>query len=121
MVPGWKFDTSEDERLVMAYDRSDPMVLEDWTGGEDLRDGSQYISVMVEATEDDEAAVLYVCVCSDGGEMEGGEVDGCDGGGGGGGRGGCIAGAVPCALVDGWSRGDVRRVGGGSEAIFETG
>ena len=38
-----------------------------------MGEGSQYISLIVDATDDEDAAVLYVCVCSDGGEMEGGE------------------------------------------------
>ena len=58
MVPGWKIESSEDERLVMAYDRSDPRDLDGWTGGVGVGDGSQYISVMVEAIDDEDAAVL---------------------------------------------------------------
>ena len=58
MVPGWKMESSEDEILVIAYDKSDPMDFDGWTDGVGVRDGSQYISVMVEAIDDEDAAVL---------------------------------------------------------------
>ena len=58
MVPGWKIESSEDERLVMAYDRSEPRDLEGWTGGVGVGDGLQYIFVIVDATDDEDAAVL---------------------------------------------------------------
>ena len=51
--------------------------------------------------------------------MEGGEVDGCTGVVGVGGGGGWLAGAALCAVVDGWLRGDLRRVGGGGESMSE--
>ena len=66
-----------------------------------MGEGSQYISLIVDATDDEDAAVLYVCVCSDGWEMEGGEVEEWTGGGGSGDRGGGLAGAALCAVVDG--------------------
>ena len=64
MVPGWKIESCEEERLVIAYERSDPRDLEDWTmvlvweGWVGAGEGSQYISVMVDATDDEDAAVL---------------------------------------------------------------
>ena len=64
-------------------------------------EGSQYISVIVDATDDGYAAVLYVCVCFDGWEMEGGEVEGLFGGGGSDECGEGLACAALSALVDG--------------------
>ena len=59
------------------------------------------ISVIVDATDDEDAAVLYVCVCSDGCDREGGEVEECTGCGGSVGVGGELSGAASCAVVDG--------------------
>ena len=37
-----------------------------WTGGVGVGEASQYNSVIVDVTDDEDAVVLYICVCSDG-------------------------------------------------------
>jgi len=79
----------------------------------------QYISVIVDTTDyDDNIAVLYICFYSDGCDSKEGEVEECTEGDGGEDVDGRLLGVVSCAVVDGWLRGDLRRVGRGRETIL---
>ena len=49
--------------------------------GVGVGEASQYISVIVDATDNEDVAVLYVCVFLDGCDREKGEVEECTEGG----------------------------------------
>jgi len=76
--------------------------------------------VIVESTDAEDVAVLYVWVYSDSWERECEDCVECTDGGGLGGVGVVLTEASFRTVVDGWFRGDLRRGGRGSNAMSRT-